>query len=438
MKCNNCGTDFSDNTCPFCGIELEAGNCPTCGFEPSGDTCPVCGSALSGDSDPVCSLDAANENDSADDIVLSGDSDPVCSLDAANENGSADGRIFAISAENANIPVVNLLSERKRKKAKMQKIVIVIIVLVIIAAAVAVAVIAAKSKNSKNGGDQADTAEVAGDELSSDEEADTSPVTFNEDVSVSFEGISLDYADALSDYSSQASDVEALKQELSAAFSQAQKQQSASTTKKQQVTPQQHLEETTIKTSKPAGASNKAKKVIAAFFSGEYYFDGEMISGGEKMPLEMAMKGSDYEVFTEMEDTDIAIMNLDGKLYLLNPGTKKYAEVNAAVKKVVGISDDMFSFDFNKIKMDAYAPTSVTQAEYKGQPAVCYSYKDTDKQLEFIVVNDDVKQMTLYNSGGTADAVLVADEFSAEIPAEMFNFKGYSKTNIISFMSSLM
>ena len=46
--------------------------------------------------------------------------------------------------------------------------------------------------------------------------------------------------------------------------------------------------------------------------------------------------------------------------------------------------------------------------------------------------------MTLFDSDSKAKTVLVADEFSLEIPEEMMNFKGYSKTNIISFMSSLM
>ena len=49
-----------------------------------------------------------------------------------------------------------------------------------------------------------------------------------------------------------------------------------------------------------------------------------------------------------------------------------------------------------------------------------------------------VKQIILYNTDGNAETVLAADEFSAEIPDEMLNFKGYSKTNMISFMSSLM
>lgn len=331
-----------------------------------------------------------------------------------------------------NLPVLRAETADKRKKKKMLKVIIIaaVVLLIVIAAVIAVKLGGRKVKNDTPDIQQ----EAAGDEIQQTEEPDTSPVTFSEDVSLSFEGFSLDYADAISDYVSNAANTSAVKESVSSVLSSA----PTGTTKKAQITPEQHLETTTVKTETPTEPADAALKVINAFFTGTYYIDGDMLNGTEKLPLEMAMNGSDYQIFTEMEGIDICIMNLGGKLYLMAPNDKKYTEVNAALKKMMGINDDMFNFEFTKVKFDAYSPSSVTDAGYKGKKAVCYTYKDDSTKLDFIAVDNEIKQLTMYTSNGTAETVIIADEFTDKIPSEMFNFKGYSKTNIISFMTSFM
>lgn len=341
--------------------------------------------------------------------------------------------------EETPIPIVSAGNEKRKKSKRMDKILIVVVIAVLVIAIVAAFVII-RHKKPKPDEASAAVPESAGDTLPAEEpeETDFDPVTFSEDVSVTFEGITTAFAGDLEDFAAQSAGTTAFKPETTA-FGGAQSTTAASgSVGKPQKSPEQYLEETTVKTTDAAGQNDDAMRVIAAFFSGTYYLDGTMVSGNEEMPLEIAMDGADYEVFTEMDGSDIAIMNLGGKIYLLNPANKKYMELSSAVRKMMGITDDMFTFEFTKIKFDAYSPSSVTQATYKGSPAVCYSYRGDGNALDFITVNDEIRQLIVYNAEGKADTVLETDEFSAQIPDDMLNFKGYSKTNMITFMSSMM
>ena len=337
------------------------------------------------------------------------------------------------------IPTVSAGSERRKKSEQMDKILIIIVIAVLVIAVVT-AVVIIRHKKTKPDEVPGAVSESAGDTVPDEEPGETvfEPVTFSEDVSVTFEGITADFAENLEDFAAQAAGTTAFKPEKTVFGGAQSTNAAAGSVGKPQKSPEQYLEETTVKTTDAAEQNNDALRVIAAFFSGTFYLDGTMITGNEEMPLEIAMDGSDYEVFTEMDGSDIAIMNLGGKIYLLNPANKKYMELSAAIQKMMGISDDMFTFEFTKIKFDAASPSSVTQATYKGSPAVCYSYRGDGNALDFITVNDEIRQLIVYNADGKAETVLETDEFSAQIPDDMLNFKGYSKTNMISFMSSMM
>lgn len=334
-----------------------------------------------------------------------------------------------------NIPVVSAAKQNNGKKKKlMEYLPFVIIAVIVIAIVITIAVV--KSKKNSNPDDEIIT-ETAGDLLaSSDDEADTSPVTFSEDVEVTFEGMSLDFADELEEHAFNSASTVAIKPEVKTTVGNS---APASTTKSSypQITTDEHLEKTTSITQEKTESSDSALRTIAAFFEGKYYFDGNMISNGEKLPLELAMTGEDFQIFSEMEGKDISFMNLDSKIYMLNPATKKYTELTPAVQKMIGIDASQFRFEFNNISFDAKNPEAVTKAKYNGKDAVCYTYMNSTTRLEFIAVNGEIVQMTLYENN-QAKTVLVADEFTHEIPDEMLSFKGYSKTNMISFMSSLM
>ncbi|MBO5934603.1 MAG: hypothetical protein J6Q94_03845 [Clostridia bacterium] len=334
-----------------------------------------------------------------------------------------------------SIPVVSAANQNKGKKKKlMNYLPFVIIAVVIIAIIITVAIV--KSKKSNKPDDEIIT-ETAGDLLvSPDDEADTSHVTFSEDVEVSFEGISLDFENELNEHAFNSASTVAIKPEVKTTIGNS---AAASTTKSSypQITTNEHLEKTTVVTTEKTESSDNALRTIAAFFEGKYYFDGHMVSNGEKLPLELAMTGDDFQIFSEMEGKDISFMNLDSKIYMLNPDTKKYTELTPAVQKMIGIDASQFKFEFNNISFNANAPESVTKATYNGKDAVCYTYMNPTTRLEFIAINGEIVQMTLFENN-EAKTVLIADEFTHEIPDEMLGFKGYSKTNMISFMKSLM
>lgn len=327
--------------------------------------------------------------------------------------------------------VINSKTHYERKNKKME--IILIIAAVVVVVAIIVAVVIAKGKKSEIPVNENVAEETAGF-LPETEEKDTSPVTFTEDVSISFDGISGSYADELLEHATVSSTTVAFKPEVTTRPVQAQ------TTKpvKPQVSTTKHLEETTKVTENLADGSGEVMNVLTSFFSGKYYMDGTMISGGEKTPLEIAMDGNDFQIYSEMDGKDIAIMNKDGDIYLMNPDTKKYTELNAAVRKMMGLETTDFSFNFNKVKFDASAPSKVTAATHNGKPAVCYRYESKENMMDFIAVDEEIVQMILYNSELTPETVVDIDEFTAGYPEDMLTFKGYSKTNMISFISSLM
>jgi len=342
-----------------------------------------------------------------------------------------DGIKCPVCGEFAIPVVINSKTQYERKNKKMEIILIIAAVVVVIAIIVAVAITKGK-KNDVPVNENA-TEESAGF-LPETEEKDTSPVTFTEDVSISFEGISGSYADELLEHATTAATTVAFKPEVTTRSVQPQ------TTKpvKPQVSTTKHLEETTKVTENRTDGSDNVMNVLASFFSGKYYMDGTMISGGEKTPLEIAMDGNDFQIYSEMDGKDIAIMNKDGDIYLMNPDTKKYTELNAAVKKMMGLDTTDFSFSFNKVKFEAKFPSSVTEATHNGNPAVCYKYVNNEHEMVFIAVDEEIVQMILYDSRKNPETIVDIDEFTAGYPEDMLTFKGYSKTNMISFISSLM
>lgn len=333
------------------------------------------------------------------------------------------------------IPVViNSTAGNERKNNKME--IILIIAAVIVVLAIIVAFVIVKGRKNDVPVNESVAEEMPGF-LPGTEENDSTPVTFTEDVTVSFEGIDEDYADELLEHATTSATTVAFKPEVTA---QASRPSSAQTTKpsKPQVSTTKHIEQTTKMSENPADGSDAVMKVLTSFFSGKYYLDGTMISGGEETPVEIAMDGSSFQIFSEMDGNDIAIMNKDGDIYLMNPDTKKYTELNAAVRKMMGIDTADFSFNFSKVKFNASEPASVTEATHKGESAVCYRYKNNEHEMVFVAVDGEIVQMILYDSQNNPETVVDIDEFTAGYPENMLTFKGYSKTNMISFISSLM
>ncbi len=337
---------------------------------------------------------------------------------------------YTDNSKNFSHDTENLPNGVEKPKVNTKIIIIILIAVVVCGAVIAAVVISAKNKNKTVNSDESSISEQAGDDESVFE-----PVSMSDDVDVTFDSaVSDSLLEELENHTVETSLTNAIKPEIPT-VTLPQAQNSETTTKKTQ---QEYLEGTTKVTDKPDNANEKVTAMIKGFFDSHYYVDGTMTSDGVTNNLEMAMNGKDFHVFTVLEGMDIAMMFYDGTMYLLNPENKKYMEINGAVKKMLGLSEDDFKFGINDIKFDYAKPESITKAEYKGKAAVCYSYKNTQNGIDFIAVGDELRQIIQYGSGGEIQTIFDIDEFSVEIPSEMFNFKGYSKANMISFMKDLI
>ncbi len=340
---------------------------------------------------------------------------------------------------------VNPVYDNGEKKKQMIKY--IILAVIVVAVIVIAAVIAVKSsKNKDNTVDEvADTAEQTADE-DDDTDSTTEDYTVSTDINIDFSAMSDEYAEDLADHmestavtvtqkatvttaSSSQSTAASSSQSTTASNASSQTQSSGST---------KATESNTEKTTQPADSTSSAIDKISAFFNGVYYLDGSMVIGNEETPIEMAMSGSDIEIFTEMEGIDIAMLQLDGKTYLLNPETKKYMELSSTVKKAMGFDDDDFNFEFTNLNFDGANPSTVSKATVNGESAVCYTYIGESSIVDFYTIDDEIIQIEVADGNGTVSTVLKIDEFDASIPADMLTLKGYSKTTMLSFFSSLM
>ena len=321
----------------------------------------------------------------------------------------------------------------KGKKKHMEIIIIIAVVILAVAIAAAVFVIKGKNKTQEQPSVAQTTTEKAGDETTQEPDIIT-PVSASDDIDITFEHVTREFMEDFEAHQETTSAMIATKAETVPVTSTV----ASTTEKKTQISAAEHVEKTTVRTTETAEKKNSVVDSIQSFFDGKFYMDGSMISGGSKTPLEIAMDGNDFHLFSEMDGSDIAIMKKDGKLYIMNPDKKTYAVIDAAMKKMMDLDEESLTFDFAKLKFDGDKPASVTKVTYNGKDGICYTYKDSENGIEFITVGDDIVQIIQSEADGSVRSVIELDEFSKEIPSEMLSFKGYSKKNIISFIKDMM
>lgn len=334
-----------------------------------------------------------------------------------------------------NIYVVTSGEDDKRKKKKNMEIIVVAVVLILAAAIVLTAVVVRNKNKDKDNGisHNETTAEISGDEIQESENVVT-PMSASDDIDVSFENVTTEFIEDFESHQETTSCVLATKEEtvpLTSAVA-------STTVKETQISTTEYYETTTVKTNTAVDMDTDVINLIQAFFDCRFYIDGTMMADGSKSPIEMAIDGNDMHVYSEMDGMDVAIMNLDGKLYLMNPEKKTYAVIDEAFQKMMGIDENSFSFDFTKIKFDSKSPSSVTKVKYEGKDGVCYAYENSKNRIEFVAVDGEIVQIVQFEGTSTVKTIITLDEFSAEIPSDMLTFKGYSKKNMISFVSDMM
>ncbi len=340
---------------------------------------------------------------------------------------------------NQNNAAGNTENNNKKRENKMKYIIIAVIAIILIAAVV-IAVVVSKSKT-KN-----DIDDNENDSFIAEESGDREPVSMSDDVQVTFENMDNDLADRFEEHNITTMLTTAFHPQLTTVTNGTSTtnkndpttNKNDSTTSKTENTTEKYVEKTTVKTEINTNATDAVLKEIDAFFKGKYYFDGTMVTDGQQSPLELAMNGSDFIVYSEMDGMEMGILCLEDEFYLINPTEKKYIVVNKALQNMMDIDTDSLKFEFNGINFNGYSPTEVTQATYNGKPAVCYTYKDSNHNLDFVVVNGEITQIIQYDKSGNTSTILQADEYNTNYSADMVSLKGYKKTNLISFVTDLM
>lgn len=330
-------------------------------------------------------------------------------------------------------------------ETKSKYIIIAVIAVILIIAAIVAVVMSKSNTNTEPDNDETYIAEESGDSETFE------PVSMYDDIQVEFENIDDSLAEEFEEHDIITTLTTAYHPENTTIANtmttdKTTTEQSETTTMKQETTTKkqenttvkQQLEQTTVKTEVTTSAADPVLSDIDSFFKGKYYFDGTMATDGSSSPFEIAMNGSDFIVYSEMDGIDLGILSLGKKLYLVNPADKKYTVINSAVQSMMDIDADSLKFEFNNTGFNGYSPTSVTEARLNGTPAVCYSYKDSKNSLDFVVVNNEIRQIVQYDINGNPSTILYADEFTVNYSTDMVSLNGLKKTNLLSFMSDLM
>lgn len=174
--------------------------------------------------------------------------------------------------------------------------------------------------------------------------------------------------------------------------------------------------------------------------SGTFYCTGSMKDEYETNPLEMAITANSIYMRTEMEGVEMALLQKDGKIYMIYPEKKIYLEVSKTLQNLMGIDDGMLSADdlgFADMKPLDTADT-VADGELGGVPCKIYTfiqdsgsrsviYMDGNRLLAFETVDASGSRVTTYITSITAD--VPADK--RDLPA------GYKKVGLLKFMNAL-
>ncbi len=176
---------------------------------------------------------------------------------------------------------------------------------------------------------------------------------------------------------------------------------------------------------------------IRIFFSGVYYIKGTMV-GEEDTPFEMAVSGQDLDTAAVFEGHKMTFMRLNGKMYIKNPETSRYAVLNGTLMSLMGLNDDDFKFSLGIMPYDADKPDEVREVMYDGGKAREYVYLKDGSATVITVADGKMQQVSLGDTADTAEPHLIVEELSGEIPDGLLTLDGYQKQNIMSFFKDLM
>ena len=201
---------------------------------------------------------------------------------------------------------------------------------------------------------------------------------------------------------------------------------------------QNPVTETTTEASQPAVSDYEVLK------SGVFHCKGTMVDASGTAPMEMAFTKDTVYVTTDFDGVSVGMLMTADEMYMLYVDNKTYMELGEAIMKMMGVDkDELFgSMDFGFASFGNLEDAdSVTQTTVNGSECTCYEFKKENGTATHIYMDgNSLKGFATVNSSGVVTTANYIDYFSAQVPPEMVSPEagGYTKQNMVTFMSSLM
>lgn len=186
---------------------------------------------------------------------------------------------------------------------------------------------------------------------------------------------------------------------------------------------------------------DKAEAQIKAFFNRACYIQGAMYSGGTGDPLAMSFDGDDFEILTNLDGTEVAIMKAENVMYIKRPATKQYVELTDTVMEMMGLEGDTFNLSFSAADYETMQSKlrSTYDVTINGEAGICHEYVSDNQVFKFYSVDGQLKQIdTCDSSTGDVNTKIIINYFSESIPSDQMTLKGYEKSSIGAIFADMM
>ncbi len=349
---------------------------------------------------------------------------------ATNEISNAN----ASSAQNVDFGVDNIVVVSGNKENKGAKLPIIIAACVLAAVVVIAGIIFFTNKNGKNvpTGDETSTSESDNAIVSREDEWIHELMT--EEITDE-NGIAVDREQYIEDLKNKAD-------EATTKFSPNVGVTSPNAIVENSTNPNQNNNENPENTDNGINQAelDSALKQVEAFLNRSCYVQGQSYSGKTGEPLAMSFDGENFDMFTNLDGTEVSIMKLDGVLYFKRPATMQYVELTPSVMDMMGLDPDELSFDFGDANYDTLKDKIVSTASVKinGEDGICIVLKNTNTVFKFYSLDGKLKQIDTCDSNGNVDMQICIDYFSTSIPGDQMTLKGYTKTSIGAIFADLL
>ena len=198
-------------------------------------------------------------------------------------------------------------------------------------------------------------------------------------------------------------------------------------------------ESSTRPTTSPAmngGSSYEQSKIIEAYISGSYYISAIMYSDSdEPTEIDMALRGSDFQTTVNVEGMRLTCMYTGGKIYFLDENKKKYIEFSPSLLGISGVDLSEMEELTESLSLASYnfKGVEVKEAELNGNHADCYRYYTDDMSVYFYFIGNELKQIEYADADGNVGIRIEVKQFYPELPANVFNLSGFTKSTIFDF-----